>query len=216
MCGRFTLTEKDLVRLARALGAVVDPALADDWRPRYNIAPGSSALLVRDAGGLRLERARFGQGAGAQGKLQFNARVETAAGKRSFRAAWAGRRCAIPADGFYEWGGDRRSRRPVWFHDPAGRPLLFAGLYGVEDGGALAFSILTTAARGPVAALHDRMAVLVPEGGLVAWLGGGAAPEPAPEDALAGTPVCDRANAIANDDPGCLEPPEPERQLRLL
>jgi putative SOS response-associated peptidase YedK len=214
MCGRFTLTERDLVRLAHALGAAVDPALAAAWRPRYNVAPGQEALVVRDAGGLRLERARFGLAAGS-GPLRINARVETAAERRAFRAAWAARRCAVPADGFYEWAGARRDRRPIWFHDPAGRPLFFAALLGEEEGG-LAFSILTTAAGGPVAALHDRMPVLLPEGGLRSWLAGGDPPGAAPEGALIGTPASPRVNAVANDDPGCLAPPEPPRQLKLV
>jgi len=216
MCGRFTLTERDLTKLARVLGAELDAALAAEWKPRFNVAPGSPALLLREAGGLRrIERARFGLPGVGLAKLQFNSRIETAPEKRAFRAAWATRRCAVPADGFYEWGGAARARRPVWFHDPAGRPLLFAALWGEGDGGQLAFSILTTAANGPVAALHDRMPVLVPEGGLAAWLAGGDAPGPSPEDALAGRSVSERVNAIANDDPGCLEPPM-ERQLRLF
>jgi putative SOS response-associated peptidase YedK len=216
MCGRFSLTERDLVRLARALGAAVDPALAAEWRPRFNVAPGSAALLVRDDGGLRrLERARFGLPGVGPAKLQINARIETAPERRAFRAAWATRRCVVPADGFYEWAGSARARRPFWFRDPAGGPLLLAALWG-DDGGQLAFSILTAAANGPVAALHDRMPVLVPEGRLSIWLHGGDAPGPSPEDALVGRPVSERVNAIANDDPGCLEPPAPERQLTLL
>jgi putative SOS response-associated peptidase YedK len=214
MCGRFTLTERDLVRLARALGAEVDPALAGAWRPRFNVAPGQEALLLRDAGGLRLERARFGLG-GGHGPLLFNARSETAAEKRPFRAAWATRRCAVPADGFYEWEGAKRERRPIWFHDPSRRPLLFAALFEDEEG-ALGFAILTTTAVGPVAALHDRMPVLLPAGGLRRWLEGGEVPGPAPEGALAGRPVSARVNAVANDDAECLAPPEPPRQLKLL
>ncbi len=67
-----------------------------------------------------------------------------------------------------------------------------------------------------MAALHDRMPVLVPARGLRGWLAGGDPPGPAPEEALEGVPVSPRVNAIANDDPACLEPPPPERQLRLL
>jgi putative SOS response-associated peptidase YedK len=213
MCGRFTLTEKDLLRLARVLGAAVDPALASAWRPRFNVAPGQDALLLREAGGLRLERARFGLG-GKGEPLRFNARIETAAERRAFRAAWATRRCVVPADGFYEWEGSAKARRPIWFHDPARRPLLFAALFGEEDG-QLAFSILTAPANRTVAALHDRMPVLVPPGALDAWLAGGAPPPPAPEEALVGAPASPRVNAVANDDEGCLEPPR-ERQLTLL
>jgi putative SOS response-associated peptidase YedK len=223
MCGRFTLTERDLVRLARALGAEVDPALAGAWRPRFNVAPGQQALLVRAlppargerGAGLRLEGGRFGLG-GSPGPLRFNARAETAAERRPFRAAWESRRCAVPADGFYEWGGGAEARRPTWFHDPARRPLLLAGLWGEEEGGALAFAILTTAARGPVAALHDRMPVLLPPGGLRAWLEGGAPPGAELALGLAAREVSPRVNAVANDDEACLEAPAPARQLRLV
>ncbi len=215
MCGRFTLTERDLAKLAGGFLADLDPALAVDWRPRYNVAPGSAHLLLRGRGGrLRLERSRFGLG--THGQLRINARIETAAERPSFRDAWIARRCAVPADGFYEWGGPARDRRPTWFHDPDGRPLLFAALFGEAEGGALAFAILTTAANGPVAALHDRMPVLLPEGSLAGWLAGAAAPGAAPEGALADRPVSARVNAIGHDDPACLEPPAPERQLQLL
>jgi putative SOS response-associated peptidase YedK len=213
MCGRFTLTERDLIGLARGLGAALDAELAAAWRPRFNVAPGQDALLVREAGGPRLVRARFGLPRG-DGPLHFNARVETAAEKRAFRAAWGTRRCAVPADGFYEWEGPPRARRPIWFHDPARRPLLFAALFGEEDG-QLGFAILTAPATGPVAAFHDRMPVLLPEGALQDWLAGGPPPPPSPAGALVGAPASPRVNLVANDDEGCLEPPR-ERQLGLL
>jgi putative SOS response-associated peptidase YedK len=55
----------------------------------------------------------------------------------------------VPADGFYEWQGGRAERRPLWFHDPAGNHLAFAGL-AFECRGSLSFVILTTVANdGP-------------------------------------------------------------------
>lgn len=216
MCGRFTLTERDLARLARRWGAELDPALAD-WRPRYNVAPGTGHLLLREVGGrLRLERAAFGIAGGGPVPAHLNARVETAAERRAFRDAWRARRCAVPADGFFEWGGPARDRRPTWFHDAAGAPLLFAGLWGDAPGGGIGFAILTTAASPDVAALHDRMPVILREGSLAPWLAGGAAPGPAPAGALAGRQVSSRVNSVAFDDPECLAPAAPERQLTLL
>jgi putative SOS response-associated peptidase YedK len=216
MCGRFTLTEKDLARLARRWGAELDAALGD-WRPRYNVAPGNPHLLLRAVDGrLRLERAVFGLAGHGPAPALLNARVETAAERRAFRDAWRGRRCAVPADGFFEWGGPAGDRRPTWFHDPAGAPLLFAGLWGDAPGGGLAFAILTTEASADVAALHDRMPVILPAASLSPWLGGAAPPGPAPAGALAARPVSPRVNSVANDDPECLEPPAPERQLKLL
>jgi hypothetical protein len=60
------------------------------------------------------------------------------------------------------------------------------------------------------------MPVVVPEVGLARWLAADDSPPRTAEDAFVGRPVSDRVNAIANDDPGCLEPPPPERQLRMF
>ncbi len=216
MCGRFTLTERDLASLARAWAAELDAALAAGWRPRYNVAPGDAHLVLREGGGARrLERATFGLPAPG-GKLHLNARIETAAVKAAFRDALAGRRCAVPADGFFEWEGPPRARLPTWFHRPDGRPLLFAGIWAERPDGGLAFAILTTRANALVAPLHDRMPVLLPEERLAAWLAAPLALGPAPEGALAARPVSSRVSSVAFDDPACVDPRDPERQLRLV
>ena len=214
MCGRFTLTTADVAALAREWAAEVDAAVAAAWRPRYNVAPGDAHLLLRDAGGRRLERASFGI-PGRGGRLHLNARVETAATRPAFRDAWRARRAAVPADGFFEWEGPGGARQPIWFHRPDARPLLLAALF---DEGPVrpAFAIVTTAATGAVRAVHDRMPLLLADDALAAWLAGGPPPPPAHGRALAARPVSPRANAVANDDPACLAPRAPQRQLRLL
>jgi putative SOS response-associated peptidase YedK len=149
MCGRFTLTTHEVDDLARALAAEVDRERARFYRPRWNVAPSDEHWIVRldDARRRRMVPARFGfEGPG--GQLLINARGETAAQLPSFRRAFAEGRCLVPADGFYEWTGSRADRRPLWFHDPAGKLLLFAGL-ATEHTGSLAFVILTTTAPAP-------------------------------------------------------------------
>jgi putative SOS response-associated peptidase YedK len=213
MCGRFTLTVDDVARLAREWGAEVDAALAAAWRPRFNVAPGNAHPVLRQGDGRRtMSAAAFGL-AGPAG-LVINARIETAAARPTFREAWRTRRAAVPADGFYEWEGPASARRPSWFHRPGARPFLLAALVGPAPGGGLGFAILTTAARAPVAALHDRMPVILPDGLLDAWLAGEPPPLPAPEDgALAAREVSARVNGVEHDDPACLEP---ARQGRLF
>jgi putative SOS response-associated peptidase YedK len=238
MCGRFTLTTADVAALARRWAAELDEAVARGWRPRFNVAPGDPHLVLRARGGRRrLERATFGlpgpaprppapSGRAALGMsgprdphaiLRINARVESAAEKPAFRDAWRGRRCAVPADGFIEWTGPASARRPSWLHPPDGAPLLFAGLWGATAGGGIAFAILTADANAEVRALHDRMPVLLPEPLLAAWLSDGPAPAlPAPADGvLAVRRISPRVSSPRNDDPECLEPLPPERQLAL-
>ncbi|HEY6099917.1 MAG TPA: SOS response-associated peptidase [Anaeromyxobacter sp.] len=214
MCGRFTLTERDVASLARAWAAEVDGALAAGWRPRYNVAPGDRHLVLRaTAAGRRLEQAVFGLPAPG-GTLHVNARVETAGSRPAFSDAWRLRRCAVPADGFFEWDGPAGARRPTWFHRADGRPLLLAAILGASRDGGLAFAILTTGANAEVRRLHDRMPVIVAEERLDAWLSGPPPVLAAPADGLlAERAVSARVNSVENDDPGCLAP---EPQLRLL
>jgi len=216
MCGRFTLTVDDVARLARQWGAEVDAALAAAWRPRFNVAPGNGHLVLQQEDGRRrLAPARFGL-AGPAGML-INARAETAATRLTFREAWRTGRTAVPADGFFEWEGPASARRPTWFHRPGSRPFLLAALLGPAPDGGLGFAILTTSARAPVAALHDRMPVVLPEPLLGAWLTGEPPALPATEDgAFAARPVSPWVNAVEHDDAACLEAEGPPRQGSLF
>jgi putative SOS response-associated peptidase YedK len=109
----------------------------------------------------------------------INARAETADEKGAFKRllATADRRALLVADGFYEWlrSEDRKQPRlPFRFTLADGAPFAFAGLWtpGTLDGGPIeSATILTTAANGLVAAVHDRMPVILagPDGER-AWL----------------------------------------------
>ncbi len=112
MCGRYTLTYRDLGQVADLIGALVAPA-------RGRALPTSLQHRAheprrrRDAGrGAARARARC-LGVHLSGRLVINARAETAA--KRFAAAYARGRCVVPADGFYEWTGEGGQRRPIWF-----------------------------------------------------------------------------------------------------
>lgn len=217
MCGRFSLTISDIAALARAWGAEVDATLAAGWRPRFNVAPGQAAPILRGpAGRRRLALATFGL-PNPRGGLYPNARAETAGERRTFRAALAGGRAAVPIDGFYEWEGPPSARRPTWFHLPSGQPLLLAAL-AVDGADGPAFTILTTDAVEPVIRLHDRMPVVLPPGDVDAWLAEGPPPPVAPArpGLLEGRRVSARVNAPQVDDAGCLAPAEPPAQGSLF
>jgi putative SOS response-associated peptidase YedK len=130
----------------------------------------------------------------------INARAETIEERPSFRSAVRRRRCLVPADGFYEWTGDRGSRQPYRIAFEDDRLFAMAGIWerwegpvrqtGLDDfgsGGAQTagedgdvaprtevretVAIVTTQATGPVADLHDRMPVILPRNRERAWLG---------------------------------------------
>jgi putative SOS response-associated peptidase YedK len=65
----------------------------------------------------------------------INARVETVDTAPSYREAFKGRRCLIPADGFYEWKKVLGGKIPYAIGIKDDAPFVFAGLWKpkVED-----------------------------------------------------------------------------------
>ncbi len=228
MCGRFTLTRRDPRELATSLDAEALPADAPPYRARFNIAPTDQHWILREKQEQRqLLPATWGLvnswQSDAKGAFkQINARSESAASRPAFRDAYLRRRCAVPADGFFEWTGTKADRRPIWFHSPHDDLLLFAGLYESwhDRTGAWqrTFTILTTGANAAVAPIHDRMPVILPPERVDEWLhlpSRDAEQDayakaltgllaPAASDALVATPVSRRVNSVQNDDAECL------------
>jgi putative SOS response-associated peptidase YedK len=227
MCGRFTLTVPDAEDIAEALAALIEPEVAAAYRPRFNIAPTDGHLVARVKDGKReLVPAMWGflphwAKDPKEAAKAINARSESVRTKPTFKAAFAKGRCLVPADGFYEWTGDKKSRRPLWFHPKQGGIVTFAGLYGSWTNPETTkrertFTILTTAANDVVAAAHDRMPAIVSADDAETWLEGDADDafallKPASDDVLEARAVSRKVNSVSNDDPSLLEPdPEPE------
>ncbi|WP_041939034.1 MULTISPECIES: SOS response-associated peptidase [Frankia] len=159
----------------------------------------------------------------AIGAKMINARAETVATKPAFRAAFAARRCLVPATGFYEWfhpGGGSRRGQPFYIY-PAGHPagegvLAFAGLYEVWRKGdvpLVTFTILTTGAAEGLAFLHDRSPVILPAAAWDRWIDPAADPaalapllRPAPVGVLAAHPVGAAVGNVRNKDPRLTDP----------
>ncbi len=227
MCGRFTLAKQDRVSLASELGVPLGQLPEDDYRPRYNIAPTNSHWIMRmEYEDRELLRARWGlinhwAKDAKIGYKQINARSETLEKRPAFRDAFKKRRCAVPADGFFEWTGPKEQRQPIWFHRPDGGLLLFAGLYEswqpAPGDWEPTFTIITTDANATLVPVHNRMPVILPDEVVDDWLH----PRqndlaalsgllvPARDGVLVGTPVSLRVNSVKNDDPACLEPVQP-------
>lgn len=102
----------------------------------------------------------------------FNARIEDAKTKPTFRGVWRHGRCLIPAGGYYEWTGEKGSKQPH-FISSAGNDenLWFAGLASRWQD-ELTCTIMTRAANADVRAVHHRMPVILDIEERDAWLGG--------------------------------------------
>lgn len=104
-------------------------------------------------------------------RLLINARSETAAQKAMFAAPLKTGRCILPASHFFEWQHMGKERVRYECRLEQGKPMYLAGLYRFEPQRSLpVFVILTRAAEGSMAEIHDRMPVIVPQEGLRTWL----------------------------------------------
>lgn len=176
VCGRYTLSHQqwvdslfggDLEKLPYALRS-----------PRFNVAPGQLVLGVGGrAGAHAAEALHWGIEApwrGGPSRL-INARAEKLPESRFWRPLLEDGRCAIPADGFYEWrsvGGG--VKRPYWFSLADGEPFAFAGLRRAgkdrEPGAAGECVIVTVAANELVNGVHDRMPAMLDRAAIGVWL----------------------------------------------
>jgi putative SOS response-associated peptidase YedK len=176
MCGRFILLT-DLAAIVERFD-VGQTALAS--LPAGDLLPGQAIPVVIREGGNRLVTFRWGLIPSwakdpAVGRKMINARAETLAQKPSFREALQRRRCLIPADGFYEWTGEKGHRTAVRFRLRSGEPFGFAGLYDTWRSGDAGeplntCTIVTTESNPLVAAVHDRMPVILASGKMDLWL----------------------------------------------
>ena len=189
MCGRYFWTDDaedafledfpDLAGVVMRLRAgdytpgMSAPAIAADFSGIAGAA--GAAESAESAGGV--ENARSGSGVCMEpllwgfpgfdkGRLLINARAESVKDRPTFADSFAGRRCALPAAGFYEWD---KKKEKVIFTLPD-RPILYlAGIYrpyGAEN----RFVVLTREANASMEPVHDRMPLILSGEEVVPWV----------------------------------------------
>jgi putative SOS response-associated peptidase YedK len=220
MCGRYTLSTSP-----KLVAKVFMVPEVPDLPPRYNVAPSQPVAVVRaGADGRSLSMFRWGlippwADDPKVGYALFNARAESVATKPSFRAAFKRRRCLVVADGFYEWMlAGTKKKRPYHFRLKDRSLIGFAGLWeerhSPEGEVVESCCIITTAANELVAAVHERMPVILPPGSYTRWLDPAnetadsllplLVPYPASE--MESFPVSAAVNSVKTDGPECLAP----------
>jgi putative SOS response-associated peptidase YedK len=225
MCGRYKLSRRKQV-----VEEYFDTAVSyePDWAPRYNIAPTQPIAVIRQnpkepvrelslmRWGLIPSWSKDSSGAARM----INARSETASTKPAFRDSLKSRRCLIPADGFYEWKRDGKTKQPYCFEVNDGELFAFAGLWErwKDPSGewVKTCSILTTIPNAVTAPVHDRMPVILDPDAYELWLDPGMTSVDAATDLLKPFdarlmrcfPVSTKINSVANDDEECSAPVE--------
>ena len=192
---------------------------APEDEPRYNIAPTDPVLAV---GPHRAEVVRWGI-EGAKGGL-FNLRSETALSKPAYKSMLLGQRVLVPASHFYEWRKVGGQRLPVAVLRTDGRFLNLAALRGRWQG-APAATILTTTPNADIAALHNRMPVVLNDDDAATWVLEELSLrhlaeflKPCPDGWLRLAPASSLVNNVRNEGRELLDPESlpPQHQLELM
>lgn len=213
-----------------------DPAVREDSIDPRSLRSGPDARTTEDSGGRppvrQLRLVRWGLVPSwakdtAGGARLINARSETVAVKPSFRAAFARRRCLIPADGYYEWVTEGKAKKPCYIYRADGGILPFAGIYELwrnslvpedhEDAWYWSASIITTQATDDIGRIHDRTPMVIAPENWAEWLDP-ANREKAPllslmrpsmtagAGGLASHPVSTAVNSVRNNGSSLIEP----------
>ncbi|MQT12001.1 SOS response-associated peptidase [Segnochrobactrum spirostomi] len=221
MCGRI-IQYRGAKAYAELLGLDIEDAALPNAPARYNATPGQDLVAFRrhpESGRIVPSLLRWGliphwaKDPAIAWRL-INARSETVARLPAFRSAFAaGRLCVVPVDGFYEWRREGKAKQPFAIARADRRPFALAGLWEnwhEPDGEwRRTFTVLTCAANGMMAPLHDRMPVILADADVPRWLAGDGADRlmvPCADDVLEAWPVSPRVNSGREDDADLMAP----------
>ena len=188
MCGRYVSPETAAIEREWRIGKHSGTLFVR----RYNVAPTMMVPVIRsaaDSSALELADARWGfvPAWWKQSKPParcFNAASEHAAVKPMWRDPYRNSRCLVPALGWYEWQMASRTdpatgevierKQPCYLFVEPDRAIAFAGLLSLWAAPGkeplLTCAIMTRPASAPVAAVHDRMPVVLRSSAQAAWL----------------------------------------------
>ena len=165
MCGRYFWNddaEDEFLEDFPDLASVVRRLRAGDYTPGMS-AP---ALAAGTGSGVCMEPLLWGFPGFDKGRLLINARAESVKDRPTFADSFAGRRCALPAAGFYEWD---KKKEKVIFTIPD-RPILYlAGIYR-PYGDENRFVVLTREANASMEPVHDRMPLILSGDEVLPWV----------------------------------------------
>jgi putative SOS response-associated peptidase YedK len=176
MPGRLFLTSPttDIAAFFAADAAGLPPQPA-----RFNVAPGQEIVVCTAKRKLALMRwgmipvGRVNARGRPVMETIVNARSETVFSKSAFEGVT---RCLVPANGWYEWTGEKR-RKTAWrIGYPGGGLMAFAAIADVwsAPGGRQIWQVATVTCEpnADVHEIHHRMGVILPASAFSVWLHG--------------------------------------------
>lgn len=173
------LDQSDIPRLLADFAWADDLFIRSEAEGSFNVAPGTyRPVLHADGGVLFADDMHWGYRSGwaeASGKIPvaINTRLE-----KITNSYWKPRlkkgRAAVPANGWYEWTGEKGQKQPWHIHRADGKPLFLAALANVapanEFKASNGFTIVTADAQGGLLDVHDRRPVVLSAEDAAIWL----------------------------------------------
>jgi putative SOS response-associated peptidase YedK len=221
MCGRYTLAT-DLSDFLEQLGLEAPEQLLHPHR--YNVAPSQPVLTIIGDPEPRVEVMEWGfvpSWAKPEKNIKpvINARTDSLAEKPFFRGAFKNSRCAILADGFYEWKKFGSEKHPYRIGMKDEGVFAMAGLWSVVHGSDgdehHTCAIITTEPNELMADIHNRMPAILRVEDIPLWLDRQTSPkdlftalEPYPANEMRAYEVSRMVNNPRYDAPECIVPVE--------
>lgn len=151
----------------------------DPKAAKYNVAPGSRPMALH----------RLGDGTEQADRLFWgykppwpnykkppagNARLDKIIDGIPFWRPLLTKRVIVPADGWYEWTGEKPDKQPWYISPKDGAPILMAGITAWEPGKEVlaetGFAIVTDDSAGGMVDIHDRRPIVLTPDDALEWL----------------------------------------------
>lgn len=220
MCGRFD--QSQTARYYASVFGWADAMFDSESAPAYNVPPGTyRPLLHIQDGERRVDDVYWSyQARWAKDKVPvcINARMDKLA-NRYWRSLLKSGRALAPAEGWYEWTGEKGKKQPWHIHRKDGKPLFMLALahFGgfTENRAEAGFVLVTDEASGGMLDLHDRRPVVLDAADAALWLDPALSPEAAlelarraalPPEAFEWHQVSTRVNRAGADGPDMVQP----------
>lgn len=176
MCGRLDQNHSTTEYIA-AMQWPREAVNASQAAPSYNAAPGTYRPLMRIVDDqLVIDDWFWGYRASwAVGKvpIAINARLEKIDNRYWSPLVRTGR-AIVPADGWYEWTGEKGKKQPWHIHLKSREPMFLAAIAATgpcrEHACEAGFVIVTADAEGGMVDVHDRRPVVLSAADAALWL----------------------------------------------
>lgn len=192
MCGRISQNKEPYEYFPESKPRMTDLFRFDRPNLTYNVPPGSAPMVLHCLeGDMQLTRWhwQYVPPWATKGKVAANARLDKIMdGARWWAGPLKHGRMIVPADGWYEWTGEKGDKQP-WFIRPRDeKPLWMAAISGWRPGltweeseKTTGFAIVTDDSAGGMVDVHDRRPVILTLDAAMEWMDSERTPDQARE-----------------------------------